>query len=69
MNILGVSCFYHDAAAALLQDGLAILQEAGMDWAMLGVDTENLTGALRIYKGAGFRPVRKYVGFRKTMRA
>jgi carbamoyltransferase len=24
MNILGVSCFYHDAAAALLQDGLIV---------------------------------------------
>ena len=24
MNILGISCFYHDAAAALLRDGLLI---------------------------------------------
>jgi len=24
MHILGISCFYHDAAAALLQDGILI---------------------------------------------
>ena len=24
MNILGISCYYHDAAAALLQDGQLI---------------------------------------------
>ena len=24
MNILGISCYYHDAAAALLQDGKLI---------------------------------------------
>ena len=24
MNILGISCYYHDAAAALLQDGVLI---------------------------------------------
>ena len=24
MNILGVSCFYHDAAAALLKDGILV---------------------------------------------
>ena len=24
MNILGISCFYHDSAAALLQDGVLV---------------------------------------------
>jgi carbamoyltransferase len=24
MNILGISCYYHDAAAALLQDGVLV---------------------------------------------
>ena len=24
MNVLGISCFYHDAAAALLQDGVVV---------------------------------------------
>jgi len=24
MNILGISCFFHDAAAALVQDGIVI---------------------------------------------
>ena len=29
MNILGISCYYHDAAAALLRDG--VLVAAGRD--------------------------------------
>jgi mycothiol synthase len=53
---------------ALLLDGITILQQEGMEWAMLGVDTENLTGALRLYRGVGFRPVRTYAAFRKTVR-
>ena len=52
---------------ALLSSGLGLLQDAGVDWAMLGVDTENLTGALRIYKGVGFQPTQKYVGFHKPL--
>ena len=24
MNILGISCFYHDSAAALVQDGVVV---------------------------------------------
>jgi mycothiol synthase len=54
---------------ALLLAGLRLLQEAGMEWAMLGVDTENLTGALRLYESVGFEPVRKGAGFLKVLRA
>jgi mycothiol synthase len=54
---------------ALLLAGMRALQEAGMDWAMLGVDTENLTGALRLYEGVGFHPTKKYAAFRRALRA
>jgi mycothiol synthase len=54
---------------ALLLAGLGVLQQEGMDWAMLGVDTENLTGALGLYEGVGFRPVKKFAAFRKVLSA
>jgi mycothiol synthase len=54
---------------ALLLDGMAILQREGMEWAMLGVDTENLTGAMRLYESLGFRPVQRYAAFRKSVRS
>ena len=53
---------------ALLLAGMHALQREGMDWAMLGVDTENLTGALRLYESVGFQPVRRIAGFRKPVR-
>jgi mycothiol synthase len=54
---------------ALLLAGLHALQKEGMAYAMLGVDTENLTGALRLYEGVGFYDVKKYAGYRKLIRA
>jgi len=39
---------------ALLLHGLHSLKEAGMQTAVLGVDTESLTGADRLYKSVGF---------------
>jgi mycothiol synthase len=54
---------------ALLVAGLDALQREGMDWAMLGVDSENLTGALRLYEGVGFRTTKRYVDYRKRVRA
>ena len=53
---------------ALLSTGMQALQDQGMHWAMLGVDTENLTGALRLYEGAGFSPAKRSAAFRKTIR-
>jgi mycothiol synthase len=54
---------------ALLLNGMAILQREGMEWAMLGVDTENLTGALRLYESLGFQSVERYAAFRKSLRS
>lgn len=54
---------------ALLVAGMALLQEAGQDWAMLGVDTENLTGVLRLYESVGFKAVKESAAYRKVIRA
>jgi len=36
-----------------------------LDYAMLGVDTENPTGALKLYQRLGFVPVKRFVNFEK----
>src|SRR5437762_9396458 len=40
---------------ALLLHGLHSLRSAGLETAMLGVDSESLTGATRLYESVGFR--------------
>lgn len=42
-------------AGALLRSAFAGLRERGMPRAMLGVDSENATGATRLYEGVGMR--------------
>jgi mycothiol synthase len=70
VHVLGVRRPYRrqGLGRALLLVGMAVLQQEGMVYAMLGVDTENLTGALRLYEGVGFQAVKKYVGYRKVLR-
>lgn len=41
-------------ASALVAASMRAFRDAGMDFAALGVDTENLTGALRLYERMGF---------------
>ncbi len=71
VEVLGVRRPYRNQGLgrALLLAGMKALQAEGMQWAMLGVDTENLTGALRLYEGAGFRPAKQGAVFRKVMRS
>jgi mycothiol synthase len=45
---------------ALLRASLRSLHERGLRRVGLGVDTENVTGALRLYERVGMRPVRRY---------
>jgi ribosomal protein S18 acetylase RimI-like enzyme len=54
---------------ALLLAGMHILQQEGMDWAKLGVDSENPTGALRLYESVGFQPVLKSAAFHKAIQS
>ncbi len=52
-------------ASALIAENLRELKARGMTEAALGVDTENLTGALGVYEAMGFRPVRRAATYRK----
>jgi ribosomal protein S18 acetylase RimI-like enzyme len=51
-------------ARSLIVQSLWAVKERGMTEAALGVDTENLTGALRLYEGVGFRPVKRWSIYR-----
>ena len=54
-------------ASALIAESLRDLRERGTTQAALGVDTENTTGALRIYERIGFRPDKRHAMYRKSM--
>jgi mycothiol synthase len=54
-------------ATALLSHSLHALRQAGMDFAILGVDAANPTGALSIYERAGFRELRRNIVYRKQL--
>lgn len=54
-------------AAALIADSLKELRARGLDEATLGVDGENLSGALRLYESLGFRRYRMGIAFRKPL--
>ena len=53
-------------ATALIVSALAGLRDAGMTEAMLGVDAENLSGALRLYERLGFRVKDRSTNYRKA---
>jgi ribosomal protein S18 acetylase RimI-like enzyme len=50
-------------ASALITEVLEAAARNDCESAGLGVDTENVTGALRLYEGLGFRPVRARVSW------
>ncbi len=52
-------------ARALIACCLRALKDRGMAEAALFVDTENLSGALRLYEGMGYRPVFRSTNFQK----
>jgi mycothiol synthase len=56
-------------ASALIVDSLRALREAGLAEAALGVDAENVSGALRVYEAIGFRRARTGVSYRKAFSA
>lgn len=55
-------------AHALIAENLRELKARGMTEAALGVDTENTSGALRVYEDMGFRAAKKFATYRKEMR-
>ena len=54
-------------ARALLVQSLHAVRERGMQEAALGVDTQNLSGALHLYESVGFRAVKRWTTYRKPM--
>ena len=52
-------------ATAMLNASMQAFKADGLTTAGLGVDTDNLTGALRIYERLGFDPVMRYLTFSK----
>ena len=50
---------------ALLVGSLRLFRARGLTTAGLGVDTENVTGALRLYESVGYRPYQRWASFRK----
>ncbi len=55
-------------ARALLVQSLWAIKERGMEEAALSVDTENVSGALRLYESVGFRPVKRETLYRKAFK-
>ncbi|HET9520265.1 MAG TPA: GNAT family N-acetyltransferase [Candidatus Limnocylindrales bacterium] len=54
-------------ARALIAASIDALRVRGMTEAALGVDTENRSGALRLYESVGFRPVSRATVYRKPI--
>jgi mycothiol synthase len=52
-------------AKALLTRSLRVLREHGMEAATLDVDSDNPSGALKLYESLGFRAVRQFTIYRR----
>jgi ribosomal protein S18 acetylase RimI-like enzyme len=57
------------AGRYLLEHALASYAADGRSWAGLGVDTGNVSGALRLYESAGMRPWTRVDAYRRRLRA
>lgn len=56
-------------AKALIAQSLVALKQRGMTEAGLGVDAENISGALHLYEFMGYRVVKRSAVYRKEMEA
>jgi len=54
-------------ASALMVEAMRAYREASFDYAALGVDTENPSGALQLYENLGFESVRRGIAFSKSL--
>jgi mycothiol synthase len=55
-------------AKALIAMSLKVLKERGMTEAGLGVDAENTSGALSLYKYMGYQEVKRMTIYRKEIK-
>lgn len=58
---------HRGVARALMAASFPLLRARGMTEGMLGVDTENPSGALRVYESMGFVPTSRGTTYRKTL--
>jgi ribosomal protein S18 acetylase RimI-like enzyme len=54
-------------ARALLVESMQMFKEMGMTETALSVDSENLSGAFRLYEGVGYRKVKQMTIYRKPV--
>jgi len=54
-------------ARSLLVQSIRMFREMGMEETALGVDTQNPSGALRLYESVGYREVKRHTFFNKAM--
>lgn len=54
-------------ARALIARSFQVLKDQGMTEAALGVDAENISGALRLYQSMGFQVVKQHTAYRKPL--
>ena len=54
-------------ASALIGRSLYALRARGMEEAVLGVDAENRTGALRVYESLGFQVAKQWTHYRRAL--
>jgi ribosomal protein S18 acetylase RimI-like enzyme len=54
-------------ATALLCESMRAFKAAGLDYALLGVDSENPTGALGVYERVGFVPYKHFMALEKAI--
>jgi len=59
----------HGLARALIVRSLRLQKERGMTESALGADSENLSGAIRIYEECGFRVTKKSAIYRKPIKS
>ena len=56
-------------ARSLIAQSFHLLRDLGMEEAALGVDTQNLSEAFRLYEGLGFKKVKRWTDYRKPLEA
>jgi mycothiol synthase len=54
-------------ARSLLVQSIRVFREMGMEETALGVDTQNPSGALRLYESLGYGEVKRHTFFDKEM--
>ncbi len=54
-------------ARALLTQSIQMFRDLGMEETALGVDTQNPSGALRLYESVGYQEIRRHTFYRKAL--